>query len=76
MSDQALLARKIKVETNIRCDFDNLTIQKGKFATQVVGDPEVIKCQGIYHGSQCYNGALASYKEKVKEHGMKEDINE
>lgn len=65
--DSILLARKIKVESNLRCDFDHLIIDKGKFATQVAGDPETVKAQGIYHGRQCYEAALQDYTQKKKE---------
>lgn len=67
MTDNMLLARKIKVDTNLRCDFDHLVIERGKYATQVAGDPEVVKAQGIYHGKQCYDAALSDYQQKIKE---------
>ena len=69
MSDP-LLARKIKVEIGIRCDWDHRPIEIGKYATQVQGDPKEIHAQGIYHGRQCYESALKDYEEKLKESVM------
>lgn len=65
-----LLARKIKVETNLRCDFDNKVIPIGKYATIVRGE-QTLKAQGTYHGRPCYEAALRHYKELEKE--MKSD---
>lgn len=65
--NQNLLARKIKVETPVRCDFDHRAIEKGKYATQVIGDPEIVKAQGIYHGRLCYESALAHYNDTMKD---------
>ena len=70
---QPLLARKLKVEANIRCDFDHRIIEKGRYATQVVGDPDVVKAQGIFHGRQCYEAALSDYEQKLKEVKMQEE---
>lgn len=72
MTQQNIIARSIKVTTPIRCDFDHRPIEKGKYATQVIGDSE-IKAQGIYHGRICYESALAHYKDTVKEEGMIEE---
>lgn len=69
-----LRARKIRVETNLRCDYDHLTIEKGKYATQVVGDEQTIKAQGIYHGRFCYEAALADYNEKKEQFDMQEEV--
>ena len=66
MSIQPLMSRKIKVETSIRCDFDSRVIEKGKYATQIVGD-ESVKCQGIYHGKNCYDAALNHFNEAKRE---------
>lgn len=63
---RSIMARKIPVTTNIRCDFDHRVIEKGRFATQVVGD-ENIRAQGLYHGRLCYEAALADYEQKLKE---------
>lgn len=73
---QALTGRKIKVETSLRCDFDSHIIEKGKYALQITGDPKDIKCQGIFHGSQCYNQALEDYNKKKKELDFQEEGNE
>jgi len=62
-----ILGRKIKVETNLRCDFDRGLIPVGKYATQIVGDPQTTKAQGIYHGRLCYEAALKHYEELLKE---------
>lgn len=70
-----LLSRKIKVETPLRCDFDHMPIERGKYATQVVGDPQEVKAQGIYHGRLCYEGALANYQEKKDELDLQEEAN-
>lgn len=61
------MARKIRVETNLRCDFDHGIIPIGKYATQIVGDPETVKAQGLYHGRLCYESALAHYQQLQKE---------
>lgn len=71
MSDQPLLARKIKVDTPLRCDFCHHVIEKEKYATQVVGD-ETVKAQGIFHGRECYEAALNEY-EKLEKGGMCND---
>ena len=63
----SLMARKIRVDTNLRCDFDNGIIPIGKFATQIVGDPQTVKAQGVYHGRLCYESALRHYEELTKE---------
>ncbi len=73
MSETSLMARKIKVETNLRCDFDHGIIPVGRFATQVVGNPEEVKAQGIYHGRLCYESALEDYEKKIKEMNMQEE---
>ena len=57
--------RRIKMEAPIRCDFDNLLIEKGKYAFQVVGDGTV-KAQGLFHAKGCYQGALSKYEELEK----------
>ncbi len=72
--EQSLLARKIPVTANIRCDFCHRTIEKGKYASQVVGDPDVVKAQGTYHGRECYEAALADYNEKKETFDMEEDV--
>lgn len=74
--DQTLKSRQLKVETTLRCDYDHLVIAKGKYATQVVGDPETVKAQGIYHGRNCYQAALATYNEKKDELDMEEEVND
>ena len=71
--DNNLMARKIKVETNVRCDWDHLVIEKGKYLTQVVGDPDTVKAQGVYHGKNCYESALADYEQKIKELDLAEE---
>jgi hypothetical protein len=76
VGDNNLMARKIRVDTSIRCDWDHRVIEKGKYATQVVGDPDHVKAQGIYHGRLCYESALTNYEEKVKELDMKETHDE
>lgn len=73
VGDNNLMARKIPVRENIRCDWDHLIIPKGKYATQVVGDPETVKAQGIYHGKNCYESALTDYQQKVKEMKLQEE---
>lgn len=72
--EQPLLARKIRVEAQVRCDFDHMIIPKGKYATQVIGDPELIKAQGLYHGRQCYEAALADYSQKKEQFDMQEEV--
>ena len=72
MDNNVMLGRKIRVDTNLRCDFDHRVIEKGKYATQVIGDPGTVKAQGIYHGRLCYESALADYTEKRKELDMRE----
>lgn len=69
------LARKIRVDTAIRCDYDHMPIQKGKYATHVSGDEDT-KAQGIYHGRQCYEAALADYNEKKERFDMQEAAND
>lgn len=64
--DNILLGRSIKIETAIRCDFCGRQIQAGKYATQIIGD-ESVKAQGMFHGRNCYEGALEDYQEKTKE---------
>lgn len=71
--NQGLKSRQLKVETPIRCDYDHRPIEKGKYATQVVGDPETVKAQGIYHGRLCYESALADYTKKKDELDMEEE---
>ena len=71
---QPILARKIKVTTNLRCDFDHGIIPKGKHATQVIGDPETVKAQGMYHGRQCYEAALADYTKKKEDFDMQKEV--
>lgn len=71
--NNGILGRSLRVETNIRCDYCHRQIEKGKFATQVSGDPEEVKAQGTFHGRLCYEGALADYETKVKEEGMQEE---
>lgn len=66
MDEHMLMGRKLKVETSIRCDYDHRPIEKGRYATQVIGD-ENIKAQGIFHGRLCYEAALADYNQKLKE---------
>lgn len=56
-----LMARKIKVETNLRCDFDNGIIPVGKYATHVKDG----KAPGIYHGRPCHDSAVAT-REKIE----------
>lgn len=72
MNNTATLARSIRVDTAIRCDYDHRPIEKGKYATQVVGDPEEVKAQGIYHGRLCYEAALSDYNDKKKQFDMEE----
>ena len=72
---QILRSRQIRVDTPLRCDFDHMPIEKGKYATQVVGDPEEVKAQGIYHGRICYEGALADYNQKKEELDIQEEAN-
>jgi len=76
MTNDILLSRQIRVETNLRCDFEGGIIPKGKFATQVSGDPKAIKAQGIYHGSQCYHAALEDYNSKMKTVEMEAGLDE
>ena len=57
------MARSIKVETPIRCDWDHKAIEKGKYATQVIEG----KAQGIYHGRLCYEAALENMEDLEKE---------
>ena len=73
MGNNILMARKIRVNTAIRCDFDHGIIPKGKYATQVVGDPKEIKAQGIFHGRICYENALAKYNELKDQMDMQEE---
>lgn len=54
------------MEAPIRCDWDSIPIQKGKYAWQVVGD-ETVKAQGLYHGRGCFDNALADYQKKLQE---------
>lgn len=72
--NNGLRGRSIKVETNIRCDFCHNQIPRGKYATQVIGDPEEVKAQGLYHGRLCYEAALADYNEKKEDFDMQEEI--
>ena len=71
--EQILMARKIKMEANGRCDYDGMIIARGKYASQVIGDPETIKAQGLYHHNGCYQMALAHYQETVKGQKMQEE---
>ena len=57
-----IMARKIRVDTNLRCDYDNGIIPIGKFATQVKDG----KAQGIFHGRLCHDAALA-VREKLEQ---------
>jgi hypothetical protein len=70
---QQLMARKIKVESNLRCDWDHQIIHQGKYATQIVGDPTEVKAQGLYHGRLCYEAALDDYTKKKEELDMQEE---
>lgn len=72
MEQQPLMARKIKMETNGRCDYDFQIIRRGNYASQIIGDPETVKCQGLYHGRQCYEMALQHYNEKTKNNKLRE----
>ena len=69
-----LLGRSIKIQTDVRCDYDHLIIPKGKFATQVVGDPGEVKAQGLYHGRLCYQSALADYNDKKEQFDLQEEV--
>lgn len=51
-----------KVNTNIRCDFDNKVIPKGKVAYEI----KMGEAQGTYHGRFCYEAALKKYKDLKK----------
>lgn len=62
--DQPLLARKVRVETNLRCDFDNGIIPIGKYATIVTN---ATKANGKYHGRICFEQAFAHVEELEKE---------
>ena len=68
---QPIMGRRIKMEANIRCDWDHQKIDKGSSAYQVVGD-ETILAQGLYHGRGCYGNALADYQKKLK--GVEESV--
>lgn len=71
MNEQLMRARRIKMESNHLCDWDEhepfgMKIEKGKYAWQVVGD-ETVPAQGLYHGKGCYDNALAKYEKLKKE---------
>lgn len=64
-----LLARSIKLETNMRCDWCHGQIHAGKNCYLIMGDSSV-KAQGRYHSAMCYKAALADYEKKIKELGL------
>ena len=72
MTTQPIMGRKISLKENIRCDFDNGVIQRGKSALQVTGDKNV-KCQGTYHSRMCWEKALEDYNQKLEETGIEEE---
>ena len=57
-----ILARKIRIETPMRCDFDGKPMKVGTYATQIVGD-ETVPAQGMYHGPRCYHAACQHMEE-------------
>ena len=73
--DDTLLARSIRAESNLLCDWraegHNPIIRKGKHATQVVG--EGVKAQGLYHSRACYEAALQHYEELERGEQNKSD---
>ena len=67
--DHPIMARSIKVDVNLRCDFEHAIIPLGKYAFQIKEG----KAQGLYHGRPCYEKALEHYQELEKENVMEED---
>ena len=63
MVDNILLARSIKIQTSVRCDYCHRPIETGKFGTQVTEG----EAQGLFHGRLCFESALADYQQKKKE---------
>lgn len=62
--DTPLLSRKIRVETNLRCDcLNHELIPVGAYATQVVQG----KAQGLYKGRLCYERSLQHYEQLENE---------
>lgn len=70
--NQPILGRQIKIESNLRCDFDNHIIPIGKIGYQI----NTGKARGMYHGKLCYQSALKHYEELQKETGIEEVENE
>lgn len=69
--NESMMVRKPIAQTAIICDWDehdpfHRKIEKGKPIFQIRGD-ETIKAQGNYHSKQCYDAALAKYKELKEE---------
>lgn len=64
-----VMSRRIPAESNLRCDYCHKLIPKGKHAHQITEG----KAQGIYHGRQCYEAALAEYENLQKENHILDD---
>lgn len=66
-----VMARKIKMETNGRCDFCHGIIPVGRYGSEVRG--EGVKAQGLYHGKECYDAAREHYEQMQGEEGIEDD---
>lgn len=63
--DAPLLARKVKTDATVRCDFDSRQIPAGSYMTVIAG--EGVKAQGKYCGPRCYHAALSHVEQVEKE---------
>lgn len=72
---KALLARSVRLEAAMRCDWCHRQIPAGANCYIIMGDNNV-KAQGRYHGVMCYRSALADYEKKEKELNIQKQAGE
>lgn len=70
-----LMARRIKLEASMRCDFCHKLIPAGHDCYLIMGG-DYVKAQGRYHGVGCYQAALKDYEKKEKELGLEKQARE